>query len=307
MTQIRVLGAACVLIACATPSLAQTQASYLYTLSSFSGPLPYDWVRIRVDEERDETYVIYQNLIRIFSPSGMEVFSFGDDLDLGHIVDAAVDQGGDIILLSYKDSRSIVTRCSFRGVPIAPIEISNLPEGVIFAANRMVHRNGLLYFASLSASTVTITDPSGAFQKQVEFLPLLDAEERLKGGAEMNGFAVDQNGNIFFTMPTLFRVYRFSSDGTLTSFGRPGSAAGRFGVIAGIAVDARGNLFVADKLKCVVIVFDKDFNFLTEFGFRGLNPENLIVPDDVAIDRKGRVYVSQGRRRGVSVFALAQH
>jgi streptogramin lyase len=75
--------------------------------------------------------------------------------------------------------------------------------------------------------------------------------------------------------------------------------------VAGIASDSRGNLFVADKLKSAIMVFDKEFNFLTEFGYRGLKPGNLIVPDDVAIDRRDRVYVSQARKRGVSVFAIA--
>jgi DNA-binding beta-propeller fold protein YncE len=106
-------------------------------------------------------------------------------------------------------------------------------------------------------------------------------------------------------MPVLFAVYRFSPDGKLTWFGRPGSAPGRFGIVAGIACDSRGNLFVADKLKSVVMVFDKDFKFLTEFGYRGSKPGNLIVPDEVAIDKRDRVYVSQARKRGVSVFGIA--
>ena len=63
-------------------------------------------------------------------------------------------------------------------------------------------------------------------------------------------------------------------------------------------------MLVVDKLRCVVMVFDADFNFLTEFGYRGTRPENLIVPDDVVVDRKGRLYVTQGRMRGISVFAL---
>ena len=76
-------------------------------------------------------------------------------------------------------------------------------------------------------------------------------------------------------------------------------------MLAGIAIDSKGNLLVADKLRCVVMAFDKDFTFVSEFGYRGTRPQNLIVPDDVAIDQKDRVYVSQGRQRGVSVFALA--
>lgn len=296
----------CALAVCASTLVAQVRPAYLYTLSGFSGRVRDEGVRLYVDQEREEIYVIYQNRIRIFNQSGMEIFSFGDDLTLGQIVDAAVDRNGDIILLSYKDSRPSVTRCNFRGVPVGRIEITGLPEGVVFGANRMIYRNGLFYFASLATSSVIITDARGEYRKHIDFMALISEDERQKGGAEMVGFTVDQEGNILFTMPALFKVFKFSADG-LTSFGRAGSAAGRFGVLAGITSDSRGNLVVADKLKCVVMVFDKSFNFLAEFGYRGSRPENLIVPDDVVVDRKDRVYVSQGRRRGVSVFALAQN
>jgi hypothetical protein len=295
---------ACAAVLSASAVLAQVRATYLYSLSSFSGPLRYDSVRVHVDQDRDETYVIYQNLVRVYNPSGMEIFSFGDDLDLGHILDLAVDRNGNIILLSYKDSRSIVTRCNFRGVPTGSIEVSNLPAGVVFAANRMVHRNGLFYFASLGASSVIITGSSGEFRKRIELLPLLDADARQVEGAETSGFTVDPEGNIYFAVPVLFRAFKLSPDGKLSSFGRSGSAPGRFGVLGGIALDSRGNLLVADKLKCVVMVFNKDFTFLTEFGYRGSKPQNLVVPDDIGVDRRDRVYVSQGRQRGVGVFAL---
>ncbi len=102
----------------------------------------------------------------------------------------------------------------------------------------------------------------------------------------------------------MFRVFKSAPDGTVTSFGRSGSAPGRFGIVSGITSDSRGNLLITDKLRCVVMAFDKDFNFITEFGYRGLGPDNLIVPDDIAVDARGRVYVSQMRLRGVSVFAL---
>ncbi len=304
-TALRAFLTACALVIGARPAFAQVQATYLHTLAGFGGPLKYDGVRVSVDQEREETYVIYQNLVHIFNPSGMEVFVFGDGLDLGQILDVAVDGNGDILLLSYKDSKSRVTRCDFRGVPIGPMEIRNLPAGLTFGANRMVHRNGLLYFAALATSSVIVTDLNGEFRYRVEFLPLLPEDDKKKDGVESIGFTVDREGSIFLTMPVLFAVYKRSPDGKLTSFGRPGSAPGRFGIVAGIASDSRGNLFVADKLKSVVIVFDKDFNFLTEFGYRGSKPANLIVPDDIAIDKRDRVYVSQARRRGVSVFGLA--
>jgi hypothetical protein len=284
--------------------VAQVKPAYLYTLSDFSGPIRYEWVRVAVDERREETYVIFQNLIRVFGSSGMEIYSFGDDLDLGHILDAAVDEQGDIFLLSYKDSRSLVTRCNFRGEPVARLNIRGLPDDVAFHANRMIRRNGRFYFASLPDSRVIITGGDGAFERHIDVLPLVEGEAKEKDQAEIIGFAVDLEGNIYVTVPAMFRVCKISPEGTLSSFGRPGSAPGRFGILAGVAVDSRGNLLVADKLKCVVMVFDRTFRFMTEFGYRGAKAENLVVPDSLAVDGKDRVYVSQGRRRGVSVYAL---
>lgn len=296
--------ALCVLTVGASTAFAQVRGNYLYTLSSFAGRLPYDWARVYVDEEREETYVIFGNLVRVFNASGMEVFGFGDDLDLGLLLDVAVDGRGDILLLSYKDSRSILTRCNFRGEPVGPVEIRNLPAGLPFNANRMVLRNGVFYFATLGASSVVITDDKGEFRERLDFLNLMEPEDQKKSGIEMIGFAVDRQGNIFFTMPVLFKVFKVTPDRTLTSFGRPGSVPGRFGILAGITIDSRGNLLVLDKLKSAVQVFDKDFTFVTAFGFRGARPENLIVPDSLAIDRRDRLYVTQGRKRGVSVFGL---
>lgn len=286
-------------------ALAQSGATYLYTLSNFDGRLPYDWPRVAVDAERDEIYVVYQDLVRIFNAAGMETFTFGDGLDLGHVIDAAVDDRGDVILLSYRQGQPLVTRCDYRGVPREEIAIRNLPEGWTFGAGRMIHREGLLYFAALNTGRVIVTTTSGEFREAIELLPLLDLGDRRPGDVEIAGFSVDRPGNIYLTVPVLFRAYRLSPDRKLEDFGRPGSAPGRFGVVAGIVADSRGRILVADKLKSVVMLFDRDFTFLAEFGYRGLGRENLIVPSELSIDSRDRVYVTQARKRGVAVFALA--
>ena len=300
----KLIAAAVLVVAVVPPAEAQVRATYLYSLSNFGGRLPYDWARMYVDAERDETYVIYQNVVRVFNSSAMETFRFGDDLDLGHLIDVVVDEVGDVILLSYNDSHPVVTRCNFRGVPLRPIEITGLPENVKFEPGRMIYRGGLLYFASLSAATVVVTDPNGAFREYIDIAGLLKLTGQQKAEAELVGFTVDAGGNILFTIPVLFKGFKVTPSKEVTEFGRPGSAPGRFGIAAGIAVDSRGNILVADKLKCVVIVFDKNFNFVTEFGRRGTRPENLILPDDLAIDSHDHLFITQARRRGVSVFAL---
>jgi hypothetical protein len=75
-----------------------------------------------------------------------------------------------------------------------------------------------------------------------------------------------------------------------------------FGVVSGIARDDRGNCLVVERLRSVVMVFDKEFRFLKEFGYRGDKPGNLVRPSEVAVGNAGKIYVTQLMDRGISVF-----
>ena len=288
---------------------AAVKGSFLYNLSNFTGPIPYNWSRIFTDKERNEIYVLYQNTVRVFNESGMEIYRFGDDLDLGQIVDVAVDKNGDILLLTYKQTEGQtvggIIQCNYRGEPKSNIELKNLPSQFSnFSPNRMIYQDGNIYLASSMGLNVVIADHQGNFKKGYDLLSLLELEEKDRGNVEIWGFSLDKEGNILFTVPTLFRACILSQDGKLTWFGRPGSTAGKFNVIAGIVRDSKGNYLVVDKLKCAVMVFDQNFKFTSQFSQRGYKPGYLIAPDDIAIDNGDRIYVTQAARKGVSVFKL---
>jgi len=288
--------------------MAAFKASFLYSLSDFTGRIPYSWARISLDEERNEVYVLYHNSLRIFNDAGMEIYRFGDDLDLGHIADMAIEPSGDILLLAYRESGIEIIRCNYRGIPTSTFWLSNLPDEFSkFAPNRMIYRQGNFYFLSLSEMRIAITDSHGFFKKGYDLIPLLEREEKDRGSMEVTGFSVDQEGNILFTVSTLFRACILSPEGKMDWFGKPGSVPGKFNIVAGITRDSKGNYLVVDKLKCAVMVFDKNFNFITQFGYRGLKPDGLIVPNDIVIDNKDRIYVTQSNKRGVSVFKLTHN
>jgi hypothetical protein len=132
----------------------------------------------------------------------------------------------------------------------------------------------------------------------------MELSEKDKDNSMMDGFSVDSDGSMLFTLPMLFTAYRVSLDEKVASFGKPGSIPGNFGVVSSIIADNRGNYLVSDKLKCVVNVFDKNFKFLMEFGGRGRGPGQLIIPQQLAVDSSDRVYVIQEGNRGVSVFSM---
>ncbi len=288
---------------------AAVQGAFVYNLSDFTGTIPYGWSRVVADKERNEIYVLFQNTLRVFNESGMEIYRFGDDLDLGQIVDVAVDKNGDILLLTYKQSQgqpvNQIIHCNYRGEPKSKIELKNLPsEFSKFLPNRMVFQDENIYLASFMGLSIVVVDHQGNFKKGYDLFSLLELQEKDRGNVEMIGFSVDREGNILFTVPTLFKACVLSPDGKLNWFGRPGSSAGRFNIVAGIVRDSKGNYLVVDKLKCAVMVFDQNFKFIIQFSQRGYKPGYLIAPDDIAIDNGDRIYVTQAVRKGVSVFRL---
>ena len=76
---------------------------------------------------------------------------------------------------------------------------------------------------------------------------LLEGEEGRRDDVDAFGFTVDGERNLYFTVPTMFRVFRYAPDGTVTSFGRPGSSPGRFGIVSGITTDGQGNLLITEN------------------------------------------------------------
>ena len=300
------------LVLCSAIAKAQpVKGTYLYNLSNFTGTISFSWPRVFVDQERNEIYVVYQNFIRVFNETGMEVYSFGDELDLGSIVDLTLDRDGNILLLSRKWSRTAesvnyeITRCNYRGEPVSKIEMKNLPAQYSkFSPERMIYREGNLYLASLTTMVVVVTDANGNFKEVYDILPMLELEEKEKQDAMMEAFSMDKEGNFLFTIPPLFRAYKISPDRKVAYFGKSGSIPGRFNIVAGIASDNKGNILVVDKLKCAVMVYDKNFNFLNQFSSRGWKPGFLIAPEDVVVDNQGRVYVTQAGNKGISVFKL---
>ena len=294
-----------------TPSAA-VSVKYLYRLSDFSGVVPYSDVQIHADRAHDEVYVGEGDSIRVFNASGMEIFEFSHDaMHLGSVADLAVDEKGDILVLSYRPGSSErpggmqVTRYTYRGEPKGEFEISGLPGEIgDFSPNRMILHGDGIAFASTMACTVVFTDRSGAYVRHVDLLDALPAGDKGRDGAELGGLFIDAKDAILYTIPTAFHAFRRNPDGTFESFGKPGSAPGTFGVTGAILEDDAGDIFVADRARGVVIVFDPNLRYVSEFGGRGHRDERLLRPGALVLGNEGKLYVTQLGFRGVSVFAV---
>lgn len=300
--------AAVVLILFATGAAADAQGSpdagYLYNLSDFTGPLPYDSPRVVIDADRSEVYVLSGNSITVFNDAGMEIFRFGFRGEADRIVDVAVNKEGAIFLLVQSGGEFFLRRCNCRGVPQETIRFSGVPEDLAFFPNRMAYHGGLFYIADTNAMIIALTDEEGHFLNGYDVSTILELKEEERANRGMSGFGVDREGTMLFTIPVYFRAYRLALNEAVSSFGQAGSAPGRFNLVNGITRDSRGNYLVTDVIKSAVMVFDSSFNYLTQFGGPPGKPGELFAPRSVAVDASDRVYVSQSRNKGVSVFRL---
>ncbi len=290
-------------------SSAGVKSIFLYSLANFHGKLPYNEVRVRTDRARDEVYVVDLGIVRVFNDSGMEFFWFGDNPELESIYDLSVDEKGDVSLLSFnlthpEDPKYFLIHCNYRGDVKEKLTVTGLPaEFPRFFPNYMFYRGGKFLFLSSSTMQVVVTDRNGVFQKGYNLADILEIPEKDRPDTEIFGFNLDADGNMLFTVPVLFRAYIVTPDGKVAgSFGKAGSAPGRFGIVSGIARDDQGDYLVVERLRSVVMVFDKEFRFLQEFGYAGDNPANLNRPNELALGNAGKLYVTQVRNRGVSVF-----
>ena len=286
---------------------AGVETSFLYNLSDFSGPIPINMAHFSVDRQRNEIYVVdfAERIIRVFNEAGMEIYQFGEDNDLGTILDVAVKEDGNLLVLTGGRLQSLIIICDFRGKPVANLELKDLPPDFSgFIPHRIIYRRGLLYLLDTNSMRIIVADSEGQVQNGYDPLSLMGIAEEKRGATEIAGFNVDREGNMLFTVPVLFRAFKLTLEGKLEGFGTPGSAPGKFNNAAGIVADDRGYYYVADRLKSAILVFDKNFGFVKEFGYRGSRPENLIGPMRLAMDAKGRLYVSQLANRGVSVFNI---
>lgn len=287
-------------------------AYYLYNLSDFSGSVPYNWAGLSVDKGQNEIYVVYKNDIEVFNEKGMKIYSFGDDENIrGVIYDVAVAGDGTIFLLLHENDNYSVMRCNYRGESVSEIKFRNFPPAYSkMVPARIIYRAGNLYLTDLMAlKKVVITDTDGNFKAGYDVNSLfgLDEFEKKPGQEkEIAGFSVDSKGNMLFTVPTICRAFVLSPEGKVRSFGESGNIPGKFSVVAGIASDESGNIYIADTLKSAVMIFDKDFKFIMEFGYRGEKPENLIAPRNMVVSN-GNLYVSQAKKRGVSVYKIVNN
>ena len=111
-----------------------------------------------------------------------------------------------------------------------------------------------------------------------------------------NGVAVAKNGDVYVSDGDNRRVQVFDSNAGFVRF------VDTSGVPRGMAIDDKQRLYVADALAHTIDVYTLKGTRLTAFGERGFGPGQFNYPNDIAIDRRGRIYISDRENDQVQVW-----
>jgi uncharacterized protein (TIGR03663 family) len=187
------------------------------------------------------------------------------------------------------------------------------------ATGAAVDTQGNLYVAATGTHEVLIYSPDGAL---IRTLGGFGSEPGRF--YEPRGVAVDAAGNMYVADTWNARIVKFDPEGrVLTTWGSGSQdlADGRRATITegnqaaneanplgffgprGIAIDAAGNVYIADTGNKRIVVTDSEGNYLYQWGYAGAEPGAFNEPTGVALDAQGNVYVADTWNGRVQVFA----
>ncbi len=188
--------------------------------------------------------------------------------------------------------------------------------------------HGDVYISDLTRSLVRKVDGSTGIITTVAGGGTLLGPRVPGTAAQLNlphGLAVDASGNLYIADTANNRICKLDPGGTLTTIagspmgnlGGPGALAGdggpaiqaRLNSPLGVAFDANGNLYIADTANNVVrkvTAGDGKINTIAGDGHPGVSGDggpatksSLLHPQDVAVDERGDLFISEGDIREV--------
>lgn len=124
-----------------------------------------------------------------------------------------------------------------------------------------------------------------------------------------NGVSIDSNGNVYVSDSNNGRLVVFDPEGKKLGLVRRGVSVGDLGLPRGSAIDDAGRIYVADLSQQGIQTYqalaagELQPKFIGGFGEAGTAEGSFQLPNAVAVDGRGRVYVADWRNNRIQVWS----
>jgi len=261
---------------------------------------------ITADQETGEIFVCdtRRNRIVVFDEDGHFRFEISGGREFSAPTDLAVDRDGFLFVLANHDRHRALIRLDFDGmfleeIPVVVPPATEFPAGLNSVAISPL--GDRLYVVDEANLMLWVLDRAGEVQAGVDLAEGLEQAQRqdfIVGKVDVYGESV------LLTMPTTGEVRIYDLNGTLQErVGRKGTASCRLGFPTAAALDADGGVLVLDQQRMFVLRWTvADNRCVAEWFGLGGGPGFLYFPIDIALDRRGGMYVTQGFEGRVQAF-----
>jgi hypothetical protein len=168
------------------------------------------------------------------------------------------------------------------------------------------------------SGNVWVTSPDYYYMQKIDasgnFLSIVCMANVLSGcppatsfSVQPYGIALDARGNIYVTnvypFNGGFNVVKFNGSGVyMATIGSSGSGNGQFNDPQNVAIDASGNIYVADSGNNRIEKFGPNGKYLSQFGSFGSGDGQFSYPVGLAFDNGGNIYVSDVGNNRIQKF-----
>ncbi|HEX7244190.1 MAG TPA: DUF6531 domain-containing protein [Solirubrobacterales bacterium] len=199
----------------------------------------------------------------------------------------ALDAEGNVWVVDTGNSR--IMEFSDAGEYLAQVGTEGQAEGELAMPEGIaIDSHGDLWVSDTYQGRVQVFDRSG------DLIKIVGSHGEL---SEPVGIDVGPTGHVWVADWQRDRVVEFDRDGNyVRAFGSSGSANGQFGHPDGLAVDERGEIWVADENNHVQAFTEKG-EFIAQFGVKGTGDGQfkLEYPIGIATDSKGNLWATDSK------------